>query len=129
MIYEKYKTKSTKKQGENEDAEKRLWRLSGICAENSGSRRRENKKLCEERTQMYADKIQDVIAVTPGGDLLFIIVALKMLTEAAQKIDPKVTYMAQRLFDGMNYTSKSGTFNANMTEAAARAYADTLKRK
>lgn len=89
----------------------------------------EMKKLCEERTQMYVDKIQDVAKVTPGGDLLFIIVALKMLTEAAQKIDPKVTHMAQRLFDEMNYTSRSGTFNANMTEAAARAYADTLKRK
>ena len=87
------------------------------------------KKLCEERTQMYADKIQDVITVAPGGDLLFIIVALKMLTEAAQKIDPKVTHMAQRLFDGMSYTSRSGTLNTNMTEAAARAYVDTLKRK
>lgn len=30
----------------------------------------ETKKLCKERTQMYADKIQDVIAVTPSGDLL-----------------------------------------------------------
>ena len=55
----------------------------------------EMKKLCEERTQMYADKIQDVVAVAPSGDLLFIIVALKMLTEAAQKIDPKVTHMAK----------------------------------
>lgn len=100
-----------------------------MCRKFRKPTQRKQKKLCEERTQMYADKIQDVIAVTPGGDLLFIIVALKMLTEAAQKIDPKVTYMAQRLLDGMNYTSKSGTFNANMTEAAARAYADTLKRK
>lgn len=89
----------------------------------------ETKKLCEERTQMYADKIQDVIAVTPSGDLLFVIVALKMLTEAVQKIDPKVTHMAQRMFDSMDYTSRSSTTNANMTEAAARAYADTLKRK
>lgn len=78
---------------------------------------------------MYTDKIQDVIAVTPSGDLLFVIVALKILTEVVQKIDPKATHMAQRLFDGMSYSSKSGTFNANMTEAAARAYADTLKRK
>ena len=37
--------------------------------------------------------------------------------------------MAQKLFDGMSYSSKSGTLNANTTEAAARAYADTLKRK
>lgn len=89
----------------------------------------ETKKLYKERTQMYADKIQDVIAVTPSGDLPFIIVALKMLTEAAQKIDPKATHVAQRLFDAMNYTSRSGTLNTNMTEAAARAYTDTLKRK
>lgn len=129
MIYEKYKTKPTKKQGENEDVEKRFWGLSGIYAENPGSRRRGNKKLCKERAQMYTDKIQDVIAVTPSGDLLFVIVALKILTEVVQKIDPKATHMAQRLFDGMSYSSKSGTFNANMTEAAARAYADTLKRK
>ena len=87
------------------------------------------KKLCEERTQMYADKIQDAVAVMPGGDLIFAIAALKMFTEAIQKIDPKATHMAQRLFDGMSYSSKSGTFNANMTEAAARAYADTLKKK
>lgn len=89
----------------------------------------EMKKLCEERTQMYVDKIQDAVAVMPGGDLIFAIAALKMFTEAIQKIDPKATHMAQRLFDGMSYSSKSGTFNANMTEAAARAYADTLKRK
>ena len=78
---------------------------------------------------MYADNIQDAVAVMPGGDLIFAIAALKMFTEAIQKIDPKATHMAQRLFDGMSYSSKSGTFNANMTEAAARAYADTLKRK
>lgn len=87
------------------------------------------KKLCEERTQMYADKIQDVITVAPGGDLLFIIVALKMLTEATQKLEPEATRMAQKLFDGMSCSSKSSTLNANTTEAAARAYADTLKRK
>lgn len=89
----------------------------------------ETKKLCKERTQMYTDKIQDVIAVMPSGDLLFVIVALKILTEVMQKIDPKVTHMAQRLFDSMDYTSRSGTLNTNMTEAAARAYADMLKRK
>ena len=37
--------------------------------------------------------------------------------------------MAQRLFDSISYTSKSGTLNANMTEAAARAYADVFKKK
>lgn len=35
---------------------------------------------------------------------------------------------AQKLFDGMDYTSKSGTLNTNMTEAAARAYVETLKK-
>lgn len=89
----------------------------------------EMKKLCEERTQLYVDKIQDVIGVTPSGDLAFIITALRMITEAMQKLEPEATRMAQRLFDGMSYSSKSGTFNANTTEAAARVYADLLKRK
>lgn len=89
----------------------------------------EMKKLCEERTQMYADKIQDVIRVTPSGDLVFIITALRMITEAVQKLEPEATRMAQRLFDGMSYSNKSTTFNANTTEAAARVYADILKRQ
>ena len=45
-----------------------------------------------------------------------------------QKIDSEATHVAQKLFDGMDYTSKSGTLNTNMTEAAARAYAETLKK-
>ena len=89
----------------------------------------ETKKLCKERTQMYVDKIQEVIAVTPSADLVFVITALRMITETVQKIDPQATYMAQKLFDGISYTSKSGTLNANMTEAAARAYADVFKKK
>lgn len=89
----------------------------------------ETKKLCKERTQMYVDKIQEVIAVTPSADLVFVITALRTITETVQKIDPQATHMAQRLFDSISYTSKSGTLNANMTEAAARAYADVFKKK
>lgn len=87
------------------------------------------KKLCKERTRLYVDKIQDVIGVAPSRDLAFIITALRIITEAAQKLEPEATRMTQILFDGISYSSKSGTFNANTTEAAARAYADTLKRK
>nr|DAE69967.1 MAG TPA: hypothetical protein [Caudoviricetes sp.] len=89
----------------------------------------EKKKLYKERTQLYVDKIQDAIEVAPSGDMAFIITALRMITEATQKLEPEATRMAQKLFDGMSYSSKSGTLNANTTKAAARAYADTLKRK
>lgn len=89
----------------------------------------EKKKFYKERTQLYVDKIQDAIEVAPSGDIAFIITALRMITEATQKLEPEATRMAQKLFDGMSYSSKSGTLNANTTEAAARAYADTLKRK
>ena len=89
----------------------------------------EKKKLYKERTQLYVDKIQDAIEVAPSGDIAFIITALRMITEATQKLEPEATRMAQKLFDGMSYSSKSGTLNANTTEAAARAYADTLERK
>lgn len=89
----------------------------------------EKKKLYKERTQLYVDKIQDAIEVAPSGDMAFIITALRMITEATQKLEPEATRMAQKLFDGMSYSSKSGTLNANTTEATARAYADTLKRK
>lgn len=89
----------------------------------------EMKKLCIERTQLYVDKIQDAIGVAPGGDLAFIITALRIIAEAVQKLEPEATRMAQKLFDGMSRSSKSGTFNANTTETAARAYVDTLKRK
>lgn len=89
----------------------------------------EMEKLCKERTRLYVDKIQDVIGVAPSRDLAFIITALRIITEAAQKLEPEATRMAQILLDGISYSSKSGTFNANTTEAAARVYADTLKRK
>lgn len=89
----------------------------------------EMEKLCIERTQLYVDKIQDVIGVAPSGDLAFVVTALRIIAEAAQKLEPEATRMAQKLFDGMSCSSKSGTFNANTTEAAARAYVDTLKRK
>lgn len=89
----------------------------------------ETGKLYKERTQLYVDKIQDVIKVMPSGDLVFIITALRIITEAVQKLEPEATRMAQKLFDRMSYSSKSGTFNANTTEAAARVYADILKRK
>lgn len=89
----------------------------------------EMEKLCKERTQLYVDKIQDVIGVTPSGDLAFVITALRMITEAAQKLKPEATRMAQILFDGISYSSKSDTLNANTTEAAARAYVDILKRQ
>lgn len=89
----------------------------------------EMEKLCIERTRLYVDKIQDVIGVAPSGDLAFIITALRMITEGAQKLEPEATRMAQILFDGISYSSKSGTFNANTTEAAARAYVDILKRQ
>lgn len=89
----------------------------------------EKKKLYKERTQLYVDKIQDALEVTPRGDMAFIITALRMITEATQKLEPEAARMAQKLFDGMSYSSKSGTLNANTTEAAARVYADMLKRK
>ena len=89
----------------------------------------EKKKLYKERTQLYVDKIQDALEVTPRGDLAFIITALRMITEATQKLEPEAAHMAQKLFDGMSYSSKSSRLDANTTEAAARAYADTLKRK
>ena len=78
---------------------------------------------------MYVDKIQEVIAVTPSADLVFVITALRTITETVQKIDPQATHMAQRLFDSISYTSKLETLNTNMTEAAARAYADVFKKK
>ena len=56
----------------------------------------ETKKLCKERTQMYVDKIQEVIAVTPSADLIFVITALRMITETVQKINPEATHMAQK---------------------------------
>lgn len=47
----------------------------------------EKKKLYKERTQLYVDKIQDAIEVTPRGDLAFIITALRMITEARARGD------------------------------------------
>lgn len=89
----------------------------------------EMEKLCIERTQLYVDKIQDVIGVAPSGDLAFIITALRMIIKATQKLEPEAARMAQKLFDGMSCSSKSVTLNANTTEAAARVYADILKRQ
>lgn len=66
----------------------------------------EMEKLCIERTQLYVDKIQDVIGVAPSGDLAFVITALRIIAEAAQKLEPEATRMAQKLFDEMSCSSK-----------------------
>ena len=129
LIYKKYKTKQEKKQGENKMLKKDFDGYLEFMQKVQEADNEETEKLYKERTQLYVDKIQDVIGVTPSGDLVFIITALRMITEAAQKLEPEATRMAQKLFDGMSYSSKSGTFNANTTEAAARVYADILKRQ
>lgn len=129
LIYKKYKTKQEKKQGENKMLKKDFDGYMEFVQKVQEADNEEMEKLCIERTQLYVDKIQDVIGVAPSGDLAFIVTALRIIAEAAQKLEPEATRMAQKLFDGMSCSSKSGTFNANTTEAAARAYADTLKRK
>lgn len=129
MIYEKYKTKSTKKQGENEmlrtdfngykEFEKKLMNAKGI----------ELFKLSTERTRVWVNELQEIVGFIPAGDIVFVIAALSIVAEGIKKEYPEAAQTAEALLSGLRYTIKLEVINDNITEAAGRELYKEFKNK
>lgn len=65
----------------------------------------------------------------PAADEVFALVALHMITEALEKADPEAALMAGKFKKRLDYKMETGKINSNMTEAAARAYAEVIFKK
>ena len=91
--------------------------------------KQEKKKLYTERIQMWIGKLENILSPIPAADEVFALAALHVITEALEKADPEAALMAGKVQKRLDYKMKTEQINPNMTEAAARAYADMLKRK
>lgn len=65
----------------------------------------------------------------PAADEVFALVALHVITEALEKADPEATLMARKFQKRLGYKMETEQINPNMTEAAARAYAEVIFKK
>ena len=89
----------------------------------------EKKKLYTERIQMWVGKLENILSPIQAADEVFALVALHMITEALEKADPEVTLMARKFKKRLDYKMETEQINQNMTEAAARAYAEVIFKK
>lgn len=89
----------------------------------------EKKKLYAERIRMWIGKLENILSPIPAADEVFALVALHVITEALEKADPEATLMARKLQKRLCYKMETEQINPNMTEAAARAYAEVIFKK
>ncbi len=91
----------------------------------------ETSKVCVGRIQMWSDKIMNVVNPLPGGDVPLVIVALEIITETLRKGDTKAGEVADRIERKIKAQCTTTTIEGdeNTTEAAVRAYAETLRKK
>lgn len=86
-------------------------------------------KLCIERAQIWMNKLQDALFPILEADEPFLLTALYTLTETLEKDSPEAILMAKKIKAGLDYKVKTETISGDMTEAAARAYAETMRKK
>ncbi len=86
-------------------------------------------KLSAERTQAWVNELQEIVGIVPGGDIVFVIAALSIVIEGIKKYNPEAAQAAETLTSGLEYTTKSGIINGNMTEAATRELYKEFKNK
>lgn len=89
----------------------------------------EKKKLYAERIRMWIGKLENILSPIPAADEVFALVALHVITEALEKADPEATLMARKFQKRLCYKMETEQINPNMTEAAARAYAEVIFKK
>lgn len=89
----------------------------------------EKKKLYAERIRMWIGKLENILSPIPAADEVFALVALHVITEALEKADPEATLMARKFQKRLGYKMETEQINPNMTEAAARAYAEVIFKK
>lgn len=89
----------------------------------------EKKKLYAERIQMWVGKLENILSPIPAADEFFALVALHMITEALEKADPEAALMARKFQKRLDYKMETEQINTNITEAAARAYAEVIFKK
>lgn len=90
----------------------------------------ENAKVCMERIQMWTNKFTDMINPLPAGDTAFVIVALETIAKTLRGGRAEESFLADMLKIIIGAESKTTTVkgDANTTEAAVRAYAESLKK-
>lgn len=96
-----------------------------LKAENS----QEKRKLYAERIRMWVGKLENILSPIPAADEVFALVALHMIMEALEKADPEAALMARTFKKSLSYKMETEQINPNMTEAAARAYAEAIFKK
>lgn len=89
----------------------------------------EVKELCMERQQMWLNKITDFIFPVPRADLPFVINVMKMLGKTLEETEPEAKEAAKEIINGSRWETQRKTISKDMTEAAARAYAEAVFRK
>ena len=91
----------------------------------------EGDKVCVDRIQMWSDKIMNVVNPLLRGDVQLVIVALETITKTLRKGDTKAGETADRIEReiGAQCTTTTIEGDENTTEAAARAYAEALRKK
>lgn len=87
----------------------------------------ETRTLCGIRQQMWLNEISDFIFPTPVGDLPFLINALEILAQTIKKTNPEAKDCAREIINGTGWEVQESTINKNMSEAAAKAWHESVK--
>lgn len=87
----------------------------------------ETRTLCGIRQQMWLNEISDFIFPTPVGDLPFLINALETLAQTIKKTNPEAEDCARKIINGIGWEVQTETINKNMSEAAAKAWYESVK--
>lgn len=87
----------------------------------------ETRTLCGIRQQMWLNEISDFIFPTPVGDLPFLINALETLAQTIKKTNPEAKDCARKIINGIGWEVQTETINKNMSEAAAKAWHESVK--
>lgn len=88
-------------------------------------------KACVERTQMWCDKIVDVVTPLPYGDVPCVITALEIVAGGLRNSNTEACKVADKLKSKIAAICETMVMKGdeNTTEAAVRAYAETLRKK
>lgn len=76
---------------------------------------------------MWLNEISDFIFPTPEGDLPFLINALEILAQTIKKTNPEAKDCARKIINGTDWEVQASTINKNMSEAAAKAWRESVK--
>lgn len=91
----------------------------------------EISKACMDRMQTWLDKIADVVTPLPYGDVPLVIAALEIAAGGLRNGNTEACKVADELKSKIAAICETMVMKGdeNTTEAAVRAYAETLRKK